>query len=161
MAIQFTSQHLSAIRRHGERAFPYECCGLLLGEWRRDGKIIHELWQVENTWDGAENPVADGESSQRRFLIDPLDFKRGHDYAHAKGWGVVGTYHSHPNHPAHPSEFDRQHAFPWGLSCVIVSVMAGEATELYSWILNDADQPEIEPLTLQQPMEQPQLTAIL
>ncbi len=145
MAIQFSEHHLSAIRAHGESAFPHECCGLLIGEMRGDHKIIHELWQVENTWDSTEdNPLADGHSSQRRFLIDPVDFKKGHDYAHHKGLGVVGTYHSHPNHPARPSEFDRDNAFPWGFSCVIVSVQDGQAADLYSWILDEQDQPQQE-----------------
>lgn len=144
MSIQFHDQHLVAIRGHGERAFPDECCGLLLGQMQGEDKIVQELWPVDNTWGAEDNPVADGESSRRRFLIDPLDFKRAHDYAHQQGLGVIGTYHSHPNHPAHPSEFDRHHAFPWGFSCVIVSVQAGEANELHSWILDDHDQPQRE-----------------
>lgn len=147
--MQISEQLLSRIRHHGEIAFPYECCGLLIGTLQTDLKIIQDLWQVENRWDqAADNPIADGETSQRRFLIDPLDFKRGHDYAHSQGLGVVGTYHSHPNHPAVPSEFDRNHAFPWGFSCVIVSVQAGHATDLMSWILDAQDQPQQESLIL-------------
>lgn len=148
MSIQFQEQHLSAIRQHGERTFPYECCGLLLGQMHGERKIVRELWQVENTWDGGDNPVADGESSRRRFLIDPAEFKRAHDYAHQLGLGVIGTYHSHPNHPAQPSEFDRQYAFPWGFSCVIVSVNEGKASQLYSWILDSQDQPQREELQM-------------
>ncbi len=150
MSIQFAADQLETIRQHGEQAFPHECCGLLLGEMRGDHKIVHELWQVSNTWDGEDNPLADGESSNRRFLIDPLAFKQAHDYAHAKGTGVVGTYHSHPNHPAQPSEFDRQHAFPWGFTCVIVSVQDGKAADLYSWVLDDHDQPQFEDMQIVQ-----------
>ncbi|WP_017328385.1 M67 family metallopeptidase [Synechococcus sp. PCC 7336] len=143
MTLHLTPEHLDAIRQHGERAFPQECCGLLLGNIElQDGqehKAIEALWQVDNTWDSAENPVADGESKNRRFLIEPADFKRGYDYARSSGLGVVGTYHSHPNHPAIPSEFDRQHAFPWGYSCVIVSIMAGAAADLRSWVLDSTD----------------------
>jgi proteasome lid subunit RPN8/RPN11 len=151
MSIQFQPDHLAVIRQQGERAFPHECCGLLLGEMHGNDKIIHDLWQVENTWDEGDNPFADGESSNRRFLIDPAEFKRGHDYALQLGLGVVGTYHSHPNHPAQPSEFDRHHAFPWGFSCVIVSVQQGKATDLISWVLDDHDQPCVEPLQVSQP----------
>jgi proteasome lid subunit RPN8/RPN11 len=152
MTLHLTSDCVEAIQRHGERAFPYECCGLLLGDIEhREGvehKLIKELWMVENTWESADNPVADGESSNRRFLIDPIAFKRGYDYARERGLGVVGTYHSHPNHPAIPSEFDRQHAFPWGFSCVIVSVADGQAGDIRSWVLNDEEQCEPEPLQI-------------
>ena len=139
MTLHLTPEHLDAIRAHGERAFPHECCGLLLGSIElRDGqehKQIEALWQVDNTWASAENPVADGESSRRRFLIEPADFKRGYDFARDRGLGVIGTYHSHPNHPAIPSEFDRQHAFPWGYSCVIVSIVDGSADRVHSWVV--------------------------
>lgn len=145
MSIQLRSEHLSAIRQHGEQAFPYECCGILIGKMQGGDKHIVELWPVNNTWDG-ENPLADGESSNRRFLIDPLDFKKANAHAHQQGLGILGTYHSHPNHPAIPSEFDRQHAFPWGFSCVIVSVNQGEAGEVKSWILDDQEQPIVEPM---------------
>ena len=143
MTLHLTSEHHALIRSHGERAFPQECCGLLLGDIElRDGqehKIVKGLWSVDNTWDSAENPVADGESINRRFLIEPADFKRGYDAARERGLGIIGTYHSHPNHPAIPSEFDRQHAFPWGYSCVIVSIMDGSAAALHSWVLDDSD----------------------
>ncbi|GAB4217084.1 MAG: M67 family metallopeptidase [Synechococcales cyanobacterium] len=152
MVLTLTAAHLHSIRLHGEQAFPQECCGLLLGSLQRregtDYKDIQELWPVTNTWGDPENPLADGESINRRFLIDPADFKRGHDYAYQKGLGVVGTYHSHPNHPAIPSEFDRQHAFPWGFSCIIVSIQAGQAQEIISWVLDDQDQPQQEPLVI-------------
>jgi proteasome lid subunit RPN8/RPN11 len=101
---------------------------------------------VANSWDQAENPLADGESSRRRFLIEPADFKRASDYARGKGLGILGTYHSHPNHPALPSEFDRQHAFPWGFSCVIVSVREGKAEEVASWVLDEQEQLQREPI---------------
>lgn len=144
MTLHLTSEHQTAIRSHGERAFPQECCGLLLGDIElRDGqehKIVKGLWSVDNTWDSAENPVSDGESINRRFLIEPADFKRGYDAAREQGLGVIGTYHSHPNHPAVPSEFDRQHAFPWGYSCVIVSVKEGAAEVVRSWVLDESEQ---------------------
>ena len=143
MTLHLTTQHQAQIRSHGEGAFPQECCGLLLGDIElRDGqehKIVKGLWSVDNTWDSAENPVDDGESINRRFLIEPADFKRGYDEARKQGLGIIGTYHSHPNHPAIPSEFDRQHAFPWGYSCVIVSVADGTAADLRSWVLDESD----------------------
>ncbi|MGK7911609.1 MAG: M67 family metallopeptidase [Synechococcus sp.] len=143
MTLHLTLNHQTQIRSHGESSFPQECCGLLLGDIElREGqehKIVKGLWSVDNTWDSAENPVDDGESINRRFLIEPADFKRGYDEARKQGLGIIGTYHSHPNHPAIPSEFDRQHAFPWGYSCVIVSVKDGSAANLRSWVLDESD----------------------
>ncbi|MEM8715628.1 MAG: M67 family metallopeptidase [Cyanobacteria bacterium P01_A01_bin.3] len=143
MTLHLTPDQKAQIRSHGESAFPQECCGLLLGDIElQDGqehKLVKGLWSVDNTWDSVDNPVADGESMNRRFLIEPADFKRGYDEARKQGLGVIGTYHSHPNHPAIPSEFDRQHAFPWGYSCVIVSVADGNAADLRSWVLDESD----------------------
>lgn len=148
-------EHIAAIKAEAEQAFPYECCGLLLGSWRReqqqDIKTIVALYPIENTWGDRDNPLADGEGRERRFLIEPAAFKRGYDAALKQGLGVVGTYHSHPNHAAVPSEFDRQHAFPWGLSCVIVSVREGVAQEVRSWILDDQDQPQLEAILSSEP----------
>lgn len=150
MTLHLTSDHQKRIRSHGEAAFPQECCGLLLGDIElRDGqehKIVKGLWSVDNTWDSAENPIADGESINRRFLIEPADFKRGYDEARKQGLGVIGTYHSHPNHSAIPSEFDRQHAFPWGYSCVIVSVADGAAANVRSWVLDEGDRCVEQPI---------------
>ncbi len=157
MSLQVQSEHWVAIQQHGETAFPHECCGILIGRQQGEHKVIHELWQVSNTWDSGENLLADGESSRRRFLIDPLDFKKAHDHAHKLGLGILGTYHSHPNHPAIPSEFDRQHAFPWGFSCLIVSVYGGEAGEIKSWILDQDDQPIEEALTVNSGSSSPEL----
>ncbi|MEM9511924.1 MAG: M67 family metallopeptidase [Cyanobacteria bacterium P01_E01_bin.48] len=152
MVLHLTLEHVDAIRQHGERSFPQECCGLLLGDLKERGgethKLIREVWSIENAWDSAENPLDDGEAIERRFLIDPQAFKRGFDYARSKKLGIVGTYHSHPNHPSIPSEFDRQHAFPWGYSCVIVSVMDGSARDVRSWVLDESDCPEPEAIEL-------------
>ncbi|MFS8867173.1 M67 family metallopeptidase [Synechococcus sp. H65.1] len=146
MALHLSTEHLRAIRQHGEQAFPDEGCGILIGKLNGSDKVVYELWPVANSWQRAENPLADGESSRRRFLIEPADFKRASDHALAKGLGILGTYHSHPNHPAIPSEFDRQHAFPWGFSCVIVSVHNGKAGEVASWVLDEQEQPQQEPI---------------
>jgi proteasome lid subunit RPN8/RPN11 len=160
MALYLSADHLHSIRQHGEQAFPHESCGILIGEIRGSDKIIHELWAVANTWDQAENPLADGESSRRRFLIDPADFKRANDHAVRKGLGILGTYHSHPNHAAIPSEFDRQHAFPWGFSCVIVSVRDGKAEEVVSWVLDEQEQPQREPMQMLEDIWIPPLPAL-
>jgi proteasome lid subunit RPN8/RPN11 len=74
------------------------------------------------------------ETEKNRFLIDPLDQLRVDKDARARGLDVVGYYHSHPDHPARPSAYDREHAWPW-YSYVILSVERGNPRDLTSWVL--------------------------
>ena len=67
------------------------------------------------------------DSPRNRYLISPRDLLEAEKAARALGLDIVGVYHSHPDHPARPSEFDREHAFPW-YSYIIVSVRGGEAS---------------------------------
>ncbi len=118
----------AAIERHAERTFPEECCGAMLGRDREDGvREIVEILEIDNTKD---------ENRERRFLIDPREVLNAEKAAHAKGLDVLGIYHSHPNHPSRPSDFDRDHAMPFW-SYVIVSCMDGKADTLQSWQLRE------------------------
>ena len=74
------------------------------------------------------------DSPRNRFEIDPGDLVKTDRAARAEGLGVVGFYHSHPDAPARPSEFDREHAWP-GYCYVIVSVQAGQPVEMRNWLL--------------------------
>ena len=74
------------------------------------------------------------ETERNRFLIDPLDQLRVEKEARGRGLEVLGYYHSHPDHPARPSNYDREHAWPW-YSYVIVSVERGVAKDLTCWVL--------------------------
>lgn len=115
---------LEEIRAHGVRDYPYECCGLLLGHFRDDGKVVSETYPISN---------AREESAKRnRFLITPEELMRGERYARGKDLEVVGFYHSHPDSPAVPSQYDLEHAWPT-YSYIIVSTRANEATDLFSW----------------------------
>jgi proteasome lid subunit RPN8/RPN11 len=138
MTLALHPDHLAAMRAHGERAYPNECCGLLLGRFDADErKVLVETWAVDNQWEGSgEFGLADGETSRRRFLISPEDYRQGERHARTLGLEVIGTYHSHPDHPAEPSEFDRGNAWPV-YSYIIVSVQQGRATDLASWVLDD------------------------
>ncbi|HSS20881.1 MAG TPA: M67 family metallopeptidase [Pyrinomonadaceae bacterium] len=110
---------------HGERDYPYECCGLLLGSFESEGvKIAREVYPISNAREEA--------AKRNRFLIRPEEFSRGERQAEARGLQVVGFYHSHPNHPAVPSQYDLEHAWPV-YSYIVVSVQAGVAAELRSW----------------------------
>jgi len=108
-------------------AYPSEGCGVLLG--RRDGTrmLIVDATSARNMWT---------ERSADRYDLDPGDFLRADRDARSRGLDVSGIWHSHPDHPARPSEFDRDHAWP-GLSYVIVSVEGGRVADTRSWRLSD------------------------
>lgn len=119
------------IERHAEREYPRECCGLLVGRIADGGRtrIIHATVPVENTF------AEEGER-HHRMSISPLDYARAERLYAARGLGVVGNYHSHPDHPAVPSQFDLEHLAPWPtMSYVVVSVGGGKAVGLRSWEL--------------------------
>ncbi|MDR3280998.1 MAG: M67 family metallopeptidase [Synergistaceae bacterium] len=119
-----------AIRSEGERSYPNECCGALLGEMDESGaRAISEILPIDN---GRET-----EERYHRFVIGPDDFMAAEKTARELGLGVIGFYHSHPDHPAVPSDYDRDHALPW-YSYVIVAVESGVSGDLTSWEL-DAD----------------------
>ena len=128
------------IRRHGAETFPYECCGALLG---RDSEAEKVAAQAE-TQPAAAREVLElfplvnrrDDSPRNRFAVTADDVRDAEKAATAHGLDVIGWYHSHPDHPARPSEFDREHAWPW-YSYVIVSVMAGKPADMTSWRLND------------------------
>ncbi len=113
----------TAIRAHGRQTFPHECCGAMLG---RDGVVL-EACALANTTE---------EGPRRRFLVRPDDYRGAERRAREAGLDLLGFYHSHPDHPARPSQYDLDHAWP-SLSYVIVSVMAGEDKRLTSWRLNE------------------------
>lgn len=127
--LELKAEHIEAIKKHGEHDYPHECGGLLVGHLSADGtKTVVELVPMEN---------ARAESDRHnRVLILPADLMRAERAARAKKLDVVGYYHSHPDHPARPSQFDLDHALPvW--SYIIVSVNAGKATDVFSWQMED------------------------
>ena len=117
-------EQLAEIREHGVRDYPYECCGLLLGRFAEDGKIVQATYPISN---------AREESARRnRFLITPEEVMRGERYARDHDLEVVGFYHSHPDSPAVPSKYDLEHAWPT-YSYIIVSTSEGQSGDLFSW----------------------------
>lgn len=125
LMIHLAENFREEIAVHGERDYPYECCGLLLGSFENQGvKIVRAIYPISN---------AREESAKRnRFLIRPEELMRGERYAQSKELDVLGFYHSHPDHPAVPSQYDLEHAWPV-YSYIVVSVHAGQVLELRSW----------------------------
>jgi proteasome lid subunit RPN8/RPN11 len=153
MAITLTTDQLQSIHSHAEREYPNECCGMLLGRADGAAKEVFETVPLKNLrLDSARAqellPLADPgrESEKNRFLIDPLEQLRVEREARKRGLDVVGYYHSHPDHPARPSIYDRDHAWPW-YSYLILSVEQGKAADLTSWVLSE-DRSHFDPEAL-------------
>jgi proteasome lid subunit RPN8/RPN11 len=115
------------IHRHLAAAYPEEGCGVMLG---RDGHDERRVVQVL----GFENQRRDGRAN--RYLIDPEQLLAAEKQARAAGLDVLGIFHSHPDHPARPSTFDLEHAWPY-YSYVIVSVARGRVADQTSWRLRE------------------------
>jgi proteasome lid subunit RPN8/RPN11 len=112
-----------AIRRHGEETYPHECCGALVGGNGSADAVV-------------ELPNTTEEGPRRRFLVRPSDYRLAEQRAGDLGAELLGFYHSHPDHPARPSQYDLDHAWPT-FAYVIVSVAAGAAADMTVWWLKD------------------------
>ncbi len=132
--LRLSPTHRSKISAHGEATYPLECCGFLLGREDDGVKVVVETVRAMNARD---------DSPQNRYLIEPDEFRRAEQLAAEKALDIIGFYHSHPDVAARPSQFDRDHAWPW-YSYVIVSVQQGRAVEMFSWQLLDPDEPFAE-----------------
>ena len=143
MLLQLTEDLQNQIRSHGSKAYPNECCGILLGRTGADRKVILEVVPIRNLRESAEEAQSilpletpGVESGKNRFLIDPREQMQVEKSARMRGLDVLGYYHSHPDHPARPSIYDQEHAWP-GYSYVIIKVQGGEPREYTSWQLAD------------------------
>jgi proteasome lid subunit RPN8/RPN11 len=121
----------SVIYAESEKAYPNECCGILIGRIEENNKnnirLAVEVIPITNS--------REQEEQYHRFQIEPDDLMKAEFYSRKQGLEVLGFYHSHPDHPAEPSEFDREHALPF-YSYVILSVANGKAVNILSWELD-------------------------
>ena len=147
MILRLESQHLASIQAHAERTYPEECCGLLLGKSDPTGKTVMEVRATTNHWQESSDSES-GFTKARRYEIAPADLLAAMKEGRARNLDIVGIYHSHPDHPAEPSECDRQAAWQH-YSYAIVSVPKGNAGELRSWSLNEQSQFEEDPILIQ------------
>ena len=127
MALKLTDEAAARIRAHGAEMYPHECCGALLGRGEDASREVLGVFPLPNRRD---------DSPRNRFSISPDDFRAAEKAARERGLELIGWYHSHPDHPALPSEYDREHAWPW-YSYLIVSVVEGEPGPITSWRLAD------------------------
>lgn len=140
MSVKLKTDHLQRIREHGERTFPEECGGLLLGAIENGVRVIQDVLPLENIRK---------DSRHNRVEISPLDYAKAEREAAKRDLGVWGYYHSHPNHPAVPSGFDLDHAPFVEWSYLIVSVREGKAEEVRAWtVCEDRSQFDEEEIIL-------------
>ena len=127
MPLKIGAGDVDRIHEHAREAYPEECAGALVGMDSGGVRVVVDVWQAENTHE---------EERSRRFLIEPLAVKKFEERAEEKDMRLLGFYHSHPDHPAEPSEYDREHAWP-GYSYVIASVSGENVEDMRSWTLRD------------------------
>ncbi|MCI0408068.1 MAG: M67 family metallopeptidase [Acidobacteria bacterium] len=125
--ILVTEAVLGQIRAHARQTYNEECCGVLFGREQGAERIVEAVTPLSNSRDGERH---------RRFLITPADYRRAEAEAGTRSIALVGFYHSHPDHPARPSAYDLEHAWPF-FSYVIVSVKEGIPTEICSFVLKE------------------------
>ena len=125
MTLRLSEALIEEIRRQGQRAYPAECCGLLAGHLGGVKEILRLVAMPNRRTD-----------DPHRYLIAPDDLRRAEADLSRSGLEVLGCYHSHPDHPAAPSAFDVEQAWPW-YSYIILRVDRGRAAELTSWVLDD------------------------
>jgi proteasome lid subunit RPN8/RPN11 len=113
------------IREHGAQGYPHEACGAILGLDGADEREVRALFPLVNRRE---------DSPRNRFSVSAGDVRAAERAATERGLELIGWYHSHPDHPALPSEYDREHAWPW-YSYVIVSVAKGQPREITCWRL--------------------------
>jgi proteasome lid subunit RPN8/RPN11 len=128
MALYIPSNILQQIHANGERAYPEEGAGLMLGQAQDEDRSVVRILPIPN--------AREDSARHNRYLITAQDMLHGEQEAARLDLDVVGIFHSHPDHPNRPSEFDREWALPW-YSYVITSVQSGNAVESRSWRLNE------------------------
>jgi proteasome lid subunit RPN8/RPN11 len=119
---------LRQIREHGEAHYPEEGAGLLLGRIQASQRLAARLLPLDNSFEAT--------ARGRRYRLSANDLVTAEEEADRLGLDILGVYHSHPDHPPRPSEFDREWALPF-YSYVITSVHSGDAVESRSWRLTD------------------------
>jgi len=125
--IDIPEQLIQQMSLHGERTYPEECCGVMLGVQKDRLQIVRTILPIGNSQDL---------NRQRRFLITPEQYRNAEKSATDMDVDILGFYHSHPDHPAVPSAFDTEHALP-SFTYVIASIINGKARTISAWVLSE------------------------
>ena len=132
--LRLNKTDLKQMKQIAQRSYPHECCGILVGSAGAGVKVVGRLVEAENQR---------SDSPANRYLIEPQFLRRLEGEIRDRGEEIVGFFHSHPDVPARPSSYDRDHAWPW-YSYVIVSVKERKVREVLSWQLKE-DRSVFEP----------------
>jgi proteasome lid subunit RPN8/RPN11 len=119
---------LNEIQSYAENAYPEEGAGVLIGREQGGNRVVERVLPLTNKFEV--------ELRNRRYMITPEDMINAEEFADEMGLEIIGIYHSHPDHPAQPSEFDHERALPW-YSYIITSVNQKTAAESRSWRLTE------------------------
>ncbi len=135
--VALSAEARRVIEAHAEQAYPHECCGGLYGDTTAGVCSVIEAVAFPNTT--TEGP-------RRRFLIQPSDYRAAEAHARATRRTLIGFYHSHPDHPAKPSQYDLDHAWP-NMLYTITSVRDGRVDVTTAWQLRE-DRSQFDERTL-------------
>jgi proteasome lid subunit RPN8/RPN11 len=139
-AIVLSKSIARQIEAEGVAAYPNECCGILIGKEKDGRRVVERLAPMKNVFDAGEQ--------YHRFSIDPLAQIEAEKSADDSGQVVLGYYHSHPDHPARPSEYDRTHVPPWSFyGHIIVAIEKGRPAAMTAWFMNEETE-QFAPLEL-------------
>ena len=139
-AIVLSKSIAKQIESEGAAAYPNECCGILIGKEKDGRRVVERLAPMKNAFVAGEQ--------YHRFSIDPLAQIEAEKSADDAGQVVLGYYHSHPDHPARPSEYDRTHVPPWSFyGHIIVAIEKGRPAAMTAWFMNEETE-QFAPLEL-------------
>jgi proteasome lid subunit RPN8/RPN11 len=150
MNLQLKINHIEIIKNHAQKTYPDECCGLILGYINAECKTAVEVIPTENVWNTEKGNFTENQeeySTRRRYAIAPQVMLKTQKEARNSNLNIIGIYHSHPDYPAIPSEWDRIYAWP-EYSYVILSLQNSQAGKLQSWTLDDNHQFQAETIKL-------------
>lgn len=125
--IRISGPDLKWMENQSVATYPHECCGLMLGRDQEEGRRVERVVAASNVHE---------EGHERRYLISPEEMVQFQKQAREADQEIVGFFHSHPDAPARPSQYDLDHAWPW-YTYLIISVSQGEVVEATTWRLSD------------------------
>lgn len=134
--IEITDEAFEVMIQDAENAYPEECCGFFYGQ-EHGNRLVTKAVPVINSKEG---------DKRRRFEISPKDYLKAEQYALASELKLLGVYHSHPDHPAKPSEHDLKQAVTY-FSYIILSVQQGKVKDVTSWQLAEHGEFVEEPMS--------------
>ena len=127
--ITISNNNLNIIKEHVKKAYPHECCGLLIGKENNGNKEVVETCSLTNL---------NKERANDRYEVDPKEYMKCDQDASKKKLSIIGIYHSHPDHPSRPSEFDANRAWEC-YSYMIIAIANGSEFEIKSWVYNESE----------------------